>query len=166
MVVTGAGWQRLRGATDVLEPHEAEFIEHGIAETLRAGEDCEIEQMVRRRTGLPVRRRVRVRLERDPQQALTGLHVAFERDGDPVGQWLLAPGPDDAPASDASDLSRAGAEAVNAFSAVLLHAEAIRQQLKRDQTGDIARSVEHILANVHRAWRHVADLCRAHASTS
>ena len=144
---------------DPLEINEAAFIDQGIAEALRAGADCDIEQMVRWRSGAAVRRRVRVRLERDGEDSIVGLHVAFERDGDPVAEWALARQAASQQGGE-TDLALAGSEAVNAFSAVLLHAEAIRQHLKRDQTSDIARSVEHILANAHRAWRHVRALCR------
>ena len=56
-----------------LDPCEFELIRQAMAEALGSGEDCEIEQMVRLRTVLPVRRRVQVRLERDANDKIAAV---------------------------------------------------------------------------------------------
>ncbi|MBS7543949.1 hypothetical protein [Ancylobacter oerskovii] len=139
---------------DPLDSREFELVRQAMAEAFDSGEDCEIEQMVRLRSVLPVRRRVQVRLERDADGKVAAVHVAVERDGEPKAAWTWTPvhaGGADGPAM---------VEAINAFTAVVLHAEAVKRQVERNQLAEVSGSIEHILANIHRAWQHVGGLCR------
>ncbi|MCB4771269.1 hypothetical protein LGR54_21915 [Ancylobacter sp. Lp-2] len=142
-----------------LDPCEFELIRQAMAEALGSGEDCEIEQMVRLRTVLPVRRRVQVRLERDANDKIAAVRITIERDGEPTAAWTLGP----AHPATGDDTVSAMVEAINAFTAVVLHAEAVKRQIERNQLADVSGSMEHILSNVHRAWQHVGGLCRERA---
>lgn len=139
---------------DPLDSREFELVRQAMVEAFDSGEDCEIEQMIRLRSVLPVRRRVQVRLERDLNDRVAVVHVSVERDGEPIAAWTWT-------------LAEAGGgghsatvNAINAFTAVVLHAEAVKRQVARNQLAEATGSIEHILANIHRAWQHVGGLCR------
>ncbi|GAB4068243.1 hypothetical protein KHC28_23830 [Ancylobacter sonchi] len=145
---------------DQLDSREFELVRQAMAEALDTGEDCEIEQMVRLRTVLPVRRRVQVRLERDPDNRVVAVNIAVERDGETAAAWTLA-ATHDTDEGIASTMVRA----INAFTAVVLHAEAVKRQADRNQPEEVSNSAELILANVRRAWQHVSGLCREREAT-
>ncbi|MDQ0512967.1 hypothetical protein [Ancylobacter amanitiformis] len=145
----------------LLDPSEFELIRQAATSALASGDDCEIEQMMRLRGMLPVRRRIQARPERARDGAITALRIVVERDGDPVLDWRLDRG--DVPRGESESLALAAVEAINALTAVVLHAEAVKRHADRGRSPDIADSADHILANVHRAWRHVGSFCRKHA---
>ncbi len=139
-----------------LDPYEFDLIRQAIAQALDNREDCEIEQMVRRRTMLPVRRRVQVRLDRDFAGNVAAVRIAIERDGEPMATWTLPAEP--AGVEDSRDAAMI--EAIDAFTAVVLQAEAMKRQVARRQLDEVPHSIERILANVQRAWQRVGGLCR------
>lgn len=139
-----------------LDPHEFDLIRQAIAQALDSGEDCEIEQMVRRRTVVPVRRRVQVRLGRDFSSSIAAVSVAIERDGEPIAAWTL---PREAACGKAVG-NAAMIEAIDAFTAIVLQAEALKRQVARSQHEELSSAIEHILTNVQRAWQRVGGLCR------
>lgn len=185
---SGARWELPPGseADGPLDPRELELVHQAMAEALGSGSDCEIEQMVRLRSVLPVRRSVQVRLERDLNDEITTVRIVFGRNGEPVVDWALAPQVELA-GSGPGDIVPAAVEAINAFTAILLHAEAVKQQVGRhvqhrnglEATGneialdpehhvlaDISASVEHILTNAHRAWRHAGSFRRERVASA
>lgn len=185
---SGARWELPSGseAAGPLDPRELELVRQAMAEALGSGSDCEIEQMVRLRSVLPVRRSVQVRLERDLKDEITTVRVVFGRNGEPVVDWTLAPQVGRA-GNDDVDIAPAAVEAINAFTAILLHAEAVKRQVGRrvqlrnglEAAGhaiahdpehhvlaDISASVEHILTNAHRAWRHAGNFRRERVASA
>lgn len=173
---SGARWELPSGSEEAgpLDPREFELVRQAMAEALGSDSDCEIEQMVRLRSVLPVRRSVQVRLERDLKDEITTVRIVFGRNGEPVVDWTLAP-QDGLAGNGAGDIAPAAVEAINAFTAILLHAEAVKRQVGRQVRrrngleaagheiahdpehhvlADISASVEHIRTNAHRAWRH------------
>lgn len=183
---SGARWELPSGSEEAgpLDARELELVRQAMTEALGSGSDCEIEQMVRLRSVLPVRRSVQVRLERDLNDEITAVRIVFGRDGDPVVEWTLAP-QDEIAGNDDVDTAPGAVEAINAFTAILLHAEAVKRQVGRQAArrakpangfeaaghevahdpehhmlADISASVEHILTNAHRAWRHAGSFRR------
>ncbi|GLK85552.1 hypothetical protein [Ancylobacter defluvii] len=137
-----------------VDSREFELVRQAVVEAFDSGEDCEIEQMIRLRSVLPVRRRVQVRLERDLDDRVAVVHISVERDGEPIAAWTWT-------LAEAGDGGHSAmVNAINAFTAVVLHAEAVKRQVARNQLAEASGSIEHILANIHRVWQHVGGLCR------
>lgn len=157
----GLNWELPPGsmATGPLDACEFDLVRQAVSEALATGEDCEIEQMVRLRSVQPVRRRVQVRLDRDLNQKITTIRIVVERDGEPTAAWMLTPGCDAA----ATGMDTVQLAAINAFTAMALHAEAVKRHIERNQLAEISGSLAHIVANAHRAWQHVGSLCRERA---
>jgi hypothetical protein len=152
-------------AESLINPCELELVRQTMVAALGSGGDCEIEQMVRLRSVLPVRRRVHVCLERSPDNEIIAVRISFGRDGEPVAEWVLLP------QEHSHDATAAEVEAINALTAVILHAEAVKRRAtrpagveqadaSRTPLAEISASIEHILANAHRAWRQIGDICR------
>ncbi|MDR6950684.1 glutamate mutase epsilon subunit [Ancylobacter sp. 3268] len=143
-----------RVEVETLDSREFELVRQAMVEAFDSGEDCEIEQMMRLRNVLPVRRRVQVRLERDLHDKVAAVHVSVERDGEPIAVWIWT-------LAEASHIGHSATiNAINAFTAVVLHAEAVKRHVARSQLAEASSSIDHILANVHRVWKHVGGLCR------
>lgn len=152
-------------AEGLISPCERELVRQTMVAALGSGGDCEIEQMVRLRSVLPVRRRVHVCLERSSANEIAAVRITFGRDGEPVAEWILAP------EEHSHDATAAEVEAINALTAVILHAEAVKRRVggpddatqedgPRTPLAEISASIEHILANAHRAWRQIGAICR------
>ncbi len=157
-------------AESLIDPCELELVRQTMVAALSSGGDCEIEQMVRLHSVLPVRRRVHVRLERSRDNEITAVCITFGRDGEPVAEWVLSP------EEHSHDATAAEVEAINALTAVILHAEAVKRRVDRPAEGaredaprtplaEISASIEQILANAHRTWRHIGAICRPRSAS-
>ncbi|MFE1599531.1 hypothetical protein [Methylobacterium sp. ID0610] len=143
-----------------LHARELDLVRQAVDEAFRQGADCEIEQAVRVRNRLSVRLRAQVRLQRHRDETISAVHIAFERDGEPAAAWTLTlenGRPDGVRTPGGPDPA---AETINAFTAVILHAEAIKRDFHRSRLADMASSIESIIANTHRAWKHVSAFSR------
>ncbi|QEL26935.1 hypothetical protein FQV39_30225 (plasmid) [Bosea sp. F3-2] len=145
----------------LLDPCEFELIRQAATTVFSSGDECEIEQMLRLRDMLPVRRRIQLRPERDLSGLITAMRIVVERDGEPVADWTVARG--DEYVGDSGNATSRAVEAIDAFMAIMLHAGAVKRHLERSQWAETANSADHILANVQRAWRQVGGYCRKHA---
>lgn len=145
----------------LLDPCEFELIRQATTTVFSSGDECEIEQMLRLRDMLPVRRRIHVRPERDLSGLMTAMRIVVERDGEPVADWTVARG--DEHIGDDGNVTSGAVEAIDAFMSIMLHAGAVKRHLDRGQWAETANSADHILTNVQRAWRQVGGYCRKHA---
>lgn len=147
------------GLANELDGCDLKLIREAVLGAVAENDDFDIEQMVRRRNAQPVRRRVRARIERNAEKAISALVIDVERDGEPVANWSL-------PAENerlAIDGVASATEAIDAFTAVLLQAEAARRHVARGNVEQASAAVDRVLHNARRAWRQVGLLCRDRA---
>lgn len=121
-------------------------------------DDIDIEQMVRQRHAMPIRRRVRARIDHDAEGNISGVLIEVERNGEPIANWALK---SDDPAADLDEeIADTASEAINAFTAVLLQAEAAKRHVARGHADQALVAVDRVIDNARRAWGHVGTLCR------
>lgn len=146
------------GFGDKLDVCDLKLVREAVLGAMAENDDLDIEQMVRQRHAMPIRRRVKARIDRDTEGRIAGLLIEVERNGEPIGQWVLK---SNDPATELDEeIADIATEAINAFTVVLLQAEAAKRHVARGQADLASAAVDRVLHNARRAWGHVGTLCR------
>lgn len=137
-----------------LDLFERDLVRRSLAESLRKGSGCEIEQVVRTPGELARRIRSNVHLSYDFDGRFAAGRLSLERDGEPVMDWGWTT-IDERAGIDAGEEGDDGmlVEARNALTAVMLHAAAIQQHVGgMAASPDVAECCARIVADSRRIW--------------